>query len=99
MYRDHEGLFLAQKSHAPTKQPNVYFVTTWQHFLGIAKPKNVFRSTLNLSYILVAIMTVNSTNYLNSIYYLLMLENSINTLDSTVKCSVEVSRIWCATDL
>ena len=62
------------QSHAPTKQPNVYFVTTWQHCLGIAKPKNIFGSTLNLSYILVATMTVNSINYLNSIYYHLMLE-------------------------
>jgi len=32
----------------PTNQPNINFVTTWQHWLGIAKPKNVFRSTLNL---------------------------------------------------
>ena len=32
----------------PTNQPNIFFVTAWQHWLGIAKPKNVFRSTLNL---------------------------------------------------
>ena len=32
----------------PTNQPNIYFVTAWQHWLDIAKPKNVFRSTVNL---------------------------------------------------
>ena len=30
----------------PTNQPNISFVTAWQHWLDIAKPKNVFRSTL-----------------------------------------------------
>ena len=40
--------FLARKSHALTNQPNINFVTAWQHWLDIAKPKNVFRSTLNL---------------------------------------------------
>ena len=33
----------------PRNLPNIYFLTAWQHWLGIAKPKNVFRSTLNLS--------------------------------------------------
>jgi len=32
----------------PTNQPNIYFVKIWQYWLGIAKSKNVFRSTLNL---------------------------------------------------
>ena len=32
----------------PTNQPNIYFMTAWQHWLGIAMPKNVFRSTPNL---------------------------------------------------
>ena len=27
-------------------QPNINFVTAWQHWVGITKPKNVFRSTL-----------------------------------------------------
>ena len=30
-------------------QPHVSFSAIWQHWLGIAKPKNVFRSTLNPS--------------------------------------------------
>jgi len=30
----------------PTNQPNIYFVTAWQHWLGITKPKNIFRLTL-----------------------------------------------------
>jgi len=29
----------------PTNQPNINFVTAWQHWLDIAKPKNVFRLT------------------------------------------------------
>jgi len=32
----------------PKNQPNIYFLTAWQHWLGIAKPKNAFRSTLSL---------------------------------------------------
>jgi len=32
----------------PTNPPNIYFLTAWKHWLGIAKPKNVFRSTLIL---------------------------------------------------
>ena len=32
----------------PKNQPNIYFVKAWPHWLGMAKPKNVFRSTLNL---------------------------------------------------
>ena len=27
----------------PTNQRNINFVTAWQHWLGIAKPKNLFR--------------------------------------------------------
>ena len=38
---------LTLKSH-PKNQPNINFVTAWQYWLGTAKPKNVFRSTLNL---------------------------------------------------
>ena len=29
-------------------KPNIYFLSAWQHWLGIAQPKNVFGSTLNL---------------------------------------------------
>jgi len=44
-YRDHEGLgFLASK-----KQLYIYFATSRQDWLGIAKLKNVFRSTINPS--------------------------------------------------
>jgi len=32
----------------PTNPPNIYFLTAWQHWLGIVKSKSVFRSTLNL---------------------------------------------------
>ena len=32
----------------PTNEPNIYSVTEWQHWLGIAKPKNVFKLTLNV---------------------------------------------------
>ena len=32
----------------PRNLPNIYFLTAWKHWLGIAKPKNVFGSTLNL---------------------------------------------------
>ena len=32
----------------PTNEPNIYFMTAWQHWLGMAKPKNAFGSTLNL---------------------------------------------------
>jgi len=32
----------------PRNLPNIYFLIAWQHWLGIAKPINVFRSTLNL---------------------------------------------------
>ena len=39
--------FLAKKI-PPKNLPNIYFLTAWQHWLGITKPKNVFRSTLNL---------------------------------------------------
>ena len=43
VYRDYEGLgFLA-----PKYQLNICFVTSRQDWLGITKPKNVFRSTIN----------------------------------------------------
>ena len=32
----------------PKNLPNIYFLTTWKHWLSIAKPKNVFRSALSL---------------------------------------------------
>jgi len=39
VYRDHKGLgFLAPKLH-PKNQINVYFVTSRQDWLGIAKPQ------------------------------------------------------------
>ena len=39
----HKGLgILAQNYH-----PKPYFLTLWEHWLGLAKPKNVFRSILN----------------------------------------------------
>ena len=34
---------------SPQNQPDIYFVTLWEHWLGLAKPKNVFRSILNPS--------------------------------------------------
>ena len=43
VYKDHEGLgFIAQKHHP--NQLDIYFVTSRKDWLGIAKPKNVFRS-------------------------------------------------------
>ena len=30
-------------------QLDIYFLTVWEHWLDIAKPKNIFRSILNLS--------------------------------------------------
>jgi len=30
-------------------QLNIYFLTLWEHWLGLAKPKNVFRLILNPS--------------------------------------------------
>ena len=33
----------------PQNQLDIYFLTVWEHWLGIAKPKNVFRSTLLLN--------------------------------------------------
>ena len=46
VYRDYEGLgFLAVKYH-PKNQLIIYFLISW---FGIAKIKNVFRSTINPS--------------------------------------------------
>ena len=42
------GFRISCPTFPPTNQPDIYFVTTWQRWLGIAKPKNVFRSTPNL---------------------------------------------------
>ena len=48
-YRDHCMMSGVSCPKIPPKNPpNVYLVTSLQHWLGIAKPKNVFRSTLNL---------------------------------------------------
>ena len=49
VYRDHKGLgFLAPKYH-PKNQLNIYFMTSRQDWLGIAKLKSAFRSTINPS--------------------------------------------------
>ena len=49
IYSDHEGSgFLVQKYH-PKKPANIYFETSKQDWLGKAKPKDVFRSTINPS--------------------------------------------------
>ena len=42
VYRDQEGLVFH-------RSPLNYFVTSRQDWLGIAKPKNIFRSTYNPS--------------------------------------------------
>ena len=34
---------------SPQNQLDIYFLTVKKYWLGIAKPKNVFRSTLNPS--------------------------------------------------
>ena len=34
---------------SPKNQPHISFKTVWQDWLGIAKPKNIFRLTLNPS--------------------------------------------------
>ena len=46
VYMDHRDLGFLAKYH-PQNQLNIYFVTSMQDWLGIAKPKNVFRSTIN----------------------------------------------------
>jgi len=47
--KDHDKLdCLSQKYHPKTSL--ISFMTTWQHWLGMAKPKNVFRSTPNPSW-------------------------------------------------
>ena len=48
IYRDHEGMdgdFGPKLS--PQYQLDICFLTVWECWLGIAKPKNVFRSTPN----------------------------------------------------
>ena len=49
VYRDHEGLGFFVPKIPPQNQLNIYFVTSKQDWLGIAKPKNVFRSAINPS--------------------------------------------------
>ena len=49
IYRDHEGLGILAQKLSPQNQLDIYFLTLWEHWLGIAKPKNVFRSILNPS--------------------------------------------------
>jgi len=45
--RDHEGWgIVAQKHILLQSQLNIYILKVGQHWLGIAKPKNVFRSIL-----------------------------------------------------
>ena len=34
---------------SPQNQLDIYFLTLWEYWLGLAKPKNVFRSILNPS--------------------------------------------------
>jgi len=34
---------------SPQNQLDIYFLTVWEYWLGMAKPKNVFRSILNPS--------------------------------------------------
>ena len=36
---------------SPQNQLDIYFLTLWEHWLGLAKPKNVFRSILHPSII------------------------------------------------
>jgi len=43
-----------------TNLPNIYFLTAWQNWIGIAKPKNAFKSTLTPCNILLW----NSKNFL-----------------------------------
>ena len=49
VYKDHEGLGFLVPKYLPQNQLNIYFVTSTQDWLGIAKPKNVFRSIINPS--------------------------------------------------
>ena len=44
--RDHEGQGILTPNYHPK---TIYFLTVWEYWLGIAQPKNVFRSILNSS--------------------------------------------------
>jgi len=44
-----EAWVFSPKYH-PKNQPDISFSVVWQYWLGIAKPKNVFRSTPTSSY-------------------------------------------------
>ena len=47
--RDHAELGFSNQKYHPKNQPQFPFMTTWLYWLGTAKPKNVFRSTINPS--------------------------------------------------
>ena len=45
--RDHDGLGNFCTAISSKNQPHISYTTVWQYWLDIAKPKNVFRLTLN----------------------------------------------------
>ena len=55
--KDSAGLYCAEVCVPPftkgksqsQESVDIYFLTLWEYWLGLAKPKNVFRSTLNPS--------------------------------------------------
>jgi len=62
---DEEVGFLAPKT-SPKIQPQISFLTGWQHWLGLDQLENFFRSILNTSYTL----QQNFKNFLfNRIFY------------------------------
>ena len=42
-----QGQGILAPNYYPKNQFDIYFLTVWEYWLGIAKPKNVFRSILN----------------------------------------------------
>ena len=46
IYRDHEGFGFLESNSSPKTQLKFYLLTVCQYWLGIADPKNVFRSIL-----------------------------------------------------
>ena len=84
----------------PQNQLDVYFLTVLEHWLGLAKPKNVFRSIPSNSYEILKIsyLTYFSTDWLACLViyllsYLLMPSNKHNSRMATKSKSISII-IW-----
>ena len=79
-YRDDGSKEISVPNYlSPQNQLDIYFLKVWEHWLGIAKSKNFFRSILNPSIKLIIVKFKNFAFNACTFFYLLMLSDKHNS--------------------